>query len=128
MNAADFVNDLSNRGPFEGFTHTGVCGEPGNGPFTQFWLEIEDGVVTRCHYGTHGCMWSIACAGLCARLATGRPVERTFLIEPHDLDLILGGLPEGKGECAGMAVRALRSALAPLPDSGEAAQDTKHRT
>lgn len=112
MNAAHFINETSNRGLFEGFTHTGVCGEPGNGAFVQLWFIVgDDQVIEKCHYATHGCMWSIACAGACARLVTGRPVSKALLLEPRDIDLFLGGIPEGKGEFAGMAVTALKSAL-----------------
>lgn len=111
MNAAQFLNETANRGPFDGFTHTGVCGEPGNGPFAQVWLLIEGQTITRANYATHGCMWSIACAGACAQLATGRTVEKAGLIESHDIDLVLGGIPDGKGDCADMAVKALHQAL-----------------
>jgi nitrogen fixation NifU-like protein len=44
-------------------------------------------------------------------IVKGRSVEEALRLEPEDLILILGGLPEGKEECARMAVHALRDAL-----------------
>jgi NifU-like protein involved in Fe-S cluster formation len=111
LSPATFLNSPENRGEFEGFTGTGVCGEPGNGPFAQIWVRIENGIVQQCHYATHGCIWSIACAGACAQFATGRTTDKARLIEPHDIELILGGIPDGKGDCATMVVKALQSAI-----------------
>ena len=67
--------------------------------------------IKQANYATHGCLWSIACASVLAQLATGRTTAKARLIEPHDIDVILGGLPEGKGEYAEMSVQALRKAL-----------------
>ena len=112
--AADHVNNPRNCGPLENFTHTGLAGTPGEGAFVQIWL-IEDTQtppnITRAAYRTHGCMWSVACASVLAQLVTGRTTDQARLVEPRDIDLILGGLPEGKGEYAEMSVEALRRAL-----------------
>ncbi len=119
MIAAQFMNEASSRGPLEGFTHMGVCGEPGNGAFVQFWLIVRgDHIIERCHYSTHGCLWSIACAGACSQLVTGRLVSKALLLEPKDIDLVLGGIPDGKGDCADMAVRALKEALGGYLENG----------
>ncbi|HEY3782694.1 MAG TPA: iron-sulfur cluster assembly scaffold protein [Fimbriimonadaceae bacterium] len=111
LNAATFLNSPENRGEFPGFTSMGESGEPGNGPFAQMWIRVEGDEIKQCHYATHGCIWSIACAGACAQLATGRTMNKARLIEPHDIELILGGIPDGKGDCANKAVKALRSAI-----------------
>jgi hypothetical protein len=46
--------------------------------------------------------------------STGRTVEEAFRIEARDLELLVGGLPDGKGQYAHMAVDALASALGEL--------------
>jgi hypothetical protein len=46
-----------------------------------------------------------------AKLVTGRGVEQALRLTGQDVVLVLGGLPEGKGHFADMAVSALRSAL-----------------
>lgn len=61
----------------------------------------------------------IASSSQIAELAAGRSVAQAALIEPADLLLILGGLPEGKEACADRAVSALRKALsAPIQPRG----------
>jgi len=109
--AADYAFNPDNRGPLERFTHYGQCGQPGNGQYASIWLLVEDGVITQASYAAHGCMWALACGGVTATLVTGRPVEKALLLESKDIDLFLGGLPDGKGEQADRAITALRNAL-----------------
>jgi len=115
--AADHVNNPRNRGPLERFTHLGLVGSPGEGAFVQIWL-IEDAQeprkITQAAYQTHGCIWSIACASVLVQLVIGRNVAQAQLIEPRDIELVLGGIPEGKGEYAEMSVKALRKAIGEL--------------
>lgn len=106
--ASDHVLNPRNTGPLEGHTHFGQVGEPGEGAFVSIWLNVEDGVIRQAAYKTHGCGWSIACASVLCQLVTGREVDKALLVTARDLDLILGGIPEGKGEHAEMAVVALR--------------------
>ena len=44
-------------------------------------------------------------------LVRGRTTAQALLVTGEDLRIILGGLPEGKGHFADMAVEALRRAL-----------------
>jgi hypothetical protein len=44
-------------------------------------------------------------------LVRGRTTEQAGLITGEDLRTVLGGLPEGKGHFADMAVQAMRKAL-----------------
>ena len=44
-------------------------------------------------------------------LAIGRESEKMKLLEPEELILILGGLPEGKESYARLAIDAIRSAV-----------------
>jgi NifU-like protein involved in Fe-S cluster formation len=108
--AADHVYNPRNQGPIEGFTHFGQVGCPGEGAFMSLWFRVEDGIVKQASYATHGCAWSIACASVLCQMLTNREVGKTSLLEARDIDLVLGGVPEGKGEFPGMAVEALANA------------------
>lgn len=107
----DHVANPRNCGEMQDSTHYGQCGIPGEGPYVQIWLRIESGLILRASQKTNGCPSQIASASITAQLLTGRTVERALLLEPHDIELILGGLPEGKGHCPQMVVDALQQAL-----------------
>lgn len=77
----------------------------------SIWLAVEQGMIRQAAYRTHGCSWSIACASILVQMVTGRTIEQAHMVEPKDIDLILGGLPEGKGEFAAHSVEALKLAL-----------------
>ena len=107
----DHVVNPRNVGPLEGATHAGVAGVPGDGPYVEMWLEVEDGHVRRAAYRTFGCPACIACASLTAQLATGRALETLTRLEPADLVTLLGGIPPAKSYCPTLAVEALHKAL-----------------
>jgi len=109
--AADHIQNRRNVGPLEGATHYGSSGERGCGPYVEIWLLVEDGLIKRAAYRTHGCPSSIAAASLAAQIATGRKVSQIRLLTGQDLLRILSGLPEGKETFAYMAVEAINLAL-----------------
>jgi NifU-like protein involved in Fe-S cluster formation len=98
-------------GLFEGATHVGRYGTPGGGPYVVLHLLVEDGTILRAGFDTLGCPASMGTAGVLCQIVTGRTVEQALRIEPEDLVLLVGGLPEGKEDRAPMTVAALRAAL-----------------
>ena len=109
--AAEHVQSPRNAGRIEDATHVGVGGTPGEGPYVRLWLVLDGDMIRRAGYECNGCPSSTAAASMAAQLLAGRTRERALRLEPHDLLLILGGLPEGKESYAAMAVEAVREAL-----------------
>ena len=107
----DHVVNPRNRGEMPDADKVGLAGAIGDGPFVKIWLKTEGDKILRATYDTNGCPSSIGCSsGLC-ELATGRMMEKMKLLEPRELELFLGGLPEGKGYYADLAITALRNAM-----------------
>lgn len=109
--ASEHVQRPRNRGPLEGATNVGRYGSEGGGPYMTLWLEVRDGRITQAAYKTYGCPAAMACGSMTCEIVKGRTVDEALRLEPEDLILILGGLPEGKGDCARYAIVALRDAL-----------------
>ena len=107
---SDHVVNRRNCGPLEGATHTGQGGMD-DGPYIRIHLKVEEGVIRQASYETYGCPAAIASGSALCELVTRRPVEKALLLEPRDIDVVLGGLPEGKGDRPQWAVDALRRAL-----------------
>ena len=107
----DHVVNPRNRGEMPDADRVGLAGVPGDGPFVKIWLKTEENRILKASYDTNGCPSSIGCSsGLC-ELAKGREMEKMTLLEPRELELFLGGLPEGKGYYAVLAIQALRDAM-----------------
>lgn len=100
-----------NTGELANATHHGIAGVPGDGPYMHLWFEVEEGVIQRASYMTYGCPSAIASGSLCAEILQGRTVSQALLITPKDVQLLLGGLPEGKEYCAKLAIEALQDAF-----------------
>lgn len=113
--AADHVNSLRNVGPLDSATHVGRIGIAGDGPHMTLWFELVEGRIKRAAWSTHGCPSSIACASMAAQILTGRTLEQALSLTSRDLDLLLGGLPDGKGACADMAIAAVQAGLGGNP-------------
>lgn len=107
----DHFYNPRNTGEVDGATHYGQFGIPGDGPYVQLWLKVEEGVITKTGYETYGCPASVGCASMLAEVLVGRSLETAGKIDARDLTLLLGGLPSGKGACADGVIAALRGAL-----------------
>lgn len=105
------VDNEENRGPLKGFTHTGLCRAPENGPFAQIWLKIADGRIAAAGFDAERRPWSTICAGMCADMANGRTVEQASCIETEHLDYFLIGVPRNTRGSANRAITALKRAL-----------------
>ncbi|MCW5944041.1 MAG: iron-sulfur cluster assembly scaffold protein [Fimbriimonadaceae bacterium] len=100
-----------NVGEFQGANRHGQVGMPGCGPYVDLWLRIDGDTISRASYRTYGCPAAVACASLVAEILHGWSVGQARALEARDIEVLLGGLPEGKGHCPEMAIEALRDAL-----------------
>lgn len=107
----EHVLNPARAGDLVGATHDGVAGEPGEGPYVRIRLRARGECVEQASYETFGCPAAIACGSLVARLAEGRTFRELLRLEPEDLVMMLGGLPDGKEHCPRLAVTALRRAM-----------------
>jgi len=108
--AADHVQRPRNRGPLENASY-GVSGTPGDGPYVEIWARVEGGVIREAGFRTPGCPSSTAAASMLCELAKGREAARVLELTGEDLERLLGGLPEGKGDYARMSVEAMTKAI-----------------
>ena len=107
----DRFHNPRNSGPLEGATHHGMGGLRGEGPYVELWLEIAGGRIQRAGYETYGCPAAVACGSILCEVLIGKSTELAASIEAKDLEVLLGGLPAGKGHCSALAIEAVRSAL-----------------
>lgn len=89
----------------------GQEGLEGAGPYLKVYLKWNGDRIGEAWFETYGCPTAIACGSWLMQWAEGKTREQAQVIEPRDLELVLGGLPLGKEHCASLAVKALRSAL-----------------
>ena len=90
---------------------TGRKGIQGQGPFMYIHLACRGRSVEKASFETYGCPSAIRCGEWLTKWVVGRPVDSLPVIEPKDLQTVVGGLPLGKEFCAVLAVDALRDAL-----------------
>jgi nitrogen fixation NifU-like protein len=88
-----------------------VAGIPGDGPYMLLWFEVVQGVIVRASYDTYGCPAAVACGSMTAEVLIGRTPEQALLLQPHDLILLLCGIPEGRAHCPQLAIEALKNAF-----------------
>ncbi len=107
----DHVARPRNVGELADANRLGIAGVPGDGPFVKIWLKVEGDTILKATYETNGCPSSVGCSSALCELSVGRKLDNMKLLKPRELELYLGGLPEGKGYYAELAIQALRAAM-----------------
>lgn len=85
----------------------GICGEE-----MEFYLVIEDRVITDIKFYTEGCGGTRACGAAVASLAVKKKVEDALRISAGEVIGALAPMPEEHKHCAILAAIALYKAIA----------------
>ncbi len=83
----------------------GPCGDT-----MEFWIQIENESVKKASFETDGCDSALACGSITSILAEGRSILAILRLEPEEVSLALGGLPQEYQHCALLAVKVLKEA------------------
>jgi nitrogen fixation NifU-like protein len=110
----ELFHSRAHVGKLEDATHYGEAGVPGQGPYIQLWLRVEDNQVKEARFKTYGCPAAIACAESVCIWSEGRELNCLHEVTDADVTSWLGGVPEGKEHCPALAA----SALAAVQDKG----------
>jgi len=86
----------------------------GRPPEAVIYLKASQGRIASAGFQASGCGHLIACCSALLDLAIGRRLCECLALSDGQLADHLGGLPPTKQYCAGLAVLALRNALAKL--------------
>lgn len=89
----------------------GRSGEPRSGQVMRIRVLVEGGVIREIGFGTFGCAAAIACGSWTCQWALGRSLDEARRLDERAILTGLGGLPQRKKFCAGLAVQALQAAL-----------------
>jgi len=85
----------------------GPCGDA-----MEFYLVIENGVITEIKYYTDGCHATRACAAMAAKLADGKSIKEALAISAGEVIAKLKGLPDDHLHCSILSVSTLYRAIA----------------
>lgn len=107
---AELRSSLSDDAPDSGVV-TGLCGQPGQGPFYRITLTICGERFASVAVETYGCPWANRIAGALKGLLESIPIRNASQIGPEDIVALLGGVPRNKRELPSLAIAALKDAL-----------------
>ena len=88
-------------------------GEVGNakcGDIMKMYIKVKDGIITDVKFNTFGCASAIAASSLATELIKGKPLDYAMGVTNKQVVDELGGLPEHKIHCSGLAEEAIRAA------------------
>ena len=89
----------------------GPCGDT-----MEFYLRLDkegadSTVIREISFMTDGCGPSVACGSMLTTMVHRKTLEQVRKIEPKDLLIALGGLPQESAHCAFLAVHTLHKAI-----------------
>ena len=105
-----------NVGELNDATAHGTATNPVCGDLLHLHLKISDGRVAAARFTVQGCPPSIAAGSALTEMLVGLSVEEARGLKPADVTRVLESLPRNKEHCSVLAIDALRSALAQLPE------------
>jgi nitrogen fixation protein NifU and related proteins len=85
---------------------TGACGES-----MEIYLRIHEEKITEASFYTDGCVFSILCGSMAAKLATEKSVDEAGEIEGENILSALMSIPQEESHCADLAAETLRTAV-----------------
>jgi NifU-like protein involved in Fe-S cluster formation len=88
-----------------------VAGDVTCGDVVQMSLAVSGGIVTEARFLALGCAVAIAAADTVCELASQRTLTAAEMIDVEDIAGALGGIPEGRADCASAPLGAFRAAL-----------------
>ncbi|MDD2839745.1 MAG: iron-sulfur cluster assembly scaffold protein [Rickettsiales bacterium] len=89
---------------------TGLVGSPVCGDMLQFWLRIENNIITDAKFKTFGCGGAISSSSLMTEKIIGKSIEDALKIKNKELVEELE-LPKLKIHCSVMAEEAIAKAI-----------------
>ena len=92
----------------ERMTVEGVSGSPGDGPYIVLTITLSGERIYSIEFRCNGCIAAQKAASGLASFLQGRLVRQAMLLDPHDLGVLIGGVPAGKEKYLSMAIEALQ--------------------
>ena len=85
----------------------GPCGD-----MMEFYLVIENNIITDIRFYTEGCLPTVACGEIVSRLAENKTVSDSLSISPLKVMKSIADLPDSHSHCPILAVSSLYKAVA----------------
>lgn len=86
---------------------TGPCGDT-----MEFWIRVENDIITAAHYTTDGCYYSNKCGTTTAIMATEVPLSVAGQFTQSDILAVAGDIEQASEHCALLAANTLKAAIA----------------
>lgn len=98
------------------------AGEAGRKLAVRFTLRRRGDLIEQVRYQVFGCGFTIAACAAAAELAEGATLDTAREIDRGQIDRTLDGLPDERGYCADIAVKAFQAAVSSLDQNGHIVQ------
>lgn len=116
LKVLDHLENPRNTGELEDATVRGEATNPVCGDLLHLHLKVANGKIGAARFKVQGCPPCIAAGSALTELVTGLAIEEARKLTPQDVTRALESLPRNKEHCSVLAIDALRSALAHLPE------------
>ena len=107
----DHFANPRNVGEIEDADGVGSEGNPVCGDMMEFYIKVDDGLLTDVKYKTFGCGAAIACSSMVSEMAKGKTLAEAKKITNADVAAELEGLPKNKLHCSNLGADALHKAI-----------------
>ena len=90
----------------------GVCGKPGEGQHMILVIQTLSERIVQSSYSTYGCIVAHSCGQWVCDAMEGKPLSFAMALDEDAVIRGVGRMPLGREHCPGLAIAALKHALA----------------
>ena len=101
----------THSGILKGSNGIGICKSSDTSEIFKIYIKVENDIVVATKFKTFGCVGAITSSESACRLIENQSLDDVANISHKDIVKSLGGLPEGKEQCAIMAEKAVKEAV-----------------
>ena len=108
----DHFNNPRNVGEIENPSGVGTVGNAKCGDIMRMYLDIDDnGIIKEAKFKTFGCVGAIVSSEVACILIKGQNLDYVSNLPQEEILNYLGQMPQGKEECATMAIKTIKEAV-----------------
>ncbi|MGN0798649.1 MAG: iron-sulfur cluster assembly scaffold protein [Christensenellales bacterium] len=110
-NVLKIFENPTHSGMLKGANGIGICKSEDGSEIFKIYIKVENDMVVDAKFKTFGCVGAIVSSEVACTLIKGQNLDYVSNLPQEEILNSLGQLPQGKEECATMAIKTIKEAV-----------------
>ena len=101
----------THSGMLKGANGIGICKSEDGSEIFKIYIKVDNDIVVEAKFKTFGCVGAIVSSEVACILIKGQNLDYVSNLPQEEILNYLGQMPQGKEECATMAIKTIKEAV-----------------